>query len=369
MTARSSSASLVRRRLRAHGLARPLADTPQEVVRRLGAMQAENYPLAKWSIGQRAAAVLTDRSLELALADGTILRTHLLRPTWHFVLPRDIRWIQGLTAPRVRAMSASRYRDLELDARLLSRSHEIIARALEGGHHHTRGELGERLVEAGVDARVDRLAHIVMDAELECLICSGSPRGKSQTYALLDERAPGGDRLEGEAALAELARRYFTTRGPATEIDFRWWSSLKAVDARRALEAARPSLGQVELDGRTYWLGPDGSGPASGRSPSIQLIQRLDEYVVAYTRSRELVLDGALKRRNVLGEGRHLHPMLRRGRVVGLWQRRVNGAALEILTESSRLERADRHSLERAAARYGRFFGVPVELTHMSSLE
>jgi hypothetical protein len=360
-TKTKTRAALLQHRWRAQGLARPLGDTPEEVVGRLGAVQAENFSLAKWSVGRRTAGA-NHETVELALANGTILRTHLLRPTWHFVLARDIRWMQRLTAPRVRAMSASRRRELELDPPLLSRSRKIISEALEGGQHRTRRQLAERLGMAGIETGMERLAHIVMDAELEGLICSGKADGKSQTYALLDERAPAGQRLEEDEALAELARRYFTTRGPATEHDFRWWSSLRAVDARQAIESIQESLERVDQNGRTYWLGPDGGSPIPGRSSPIQLIPRLDEYVVAYTRSRDVMLGSRSDQVQILSQ-RDEHPVLRRGQFAGSWQRRVTRNGLQIvLLPGAQLDPADFKSLERAAAEYGRFFSLTVAL-------
>lgn len=345
---RFTRTALVRHRWRAQGLAGPLAATPEKVIGRLAAVQAERYSLAKWSVGQRTRGA-SDATIEGAFTNGTILRTHLLRPTWHFVLARDIRWIQRLTAPRVRAMTASRRRELELDPALLSRSRRIITRALQGGRHRTRRELAARLAAVGIETNVERLAHIMMDAELECLVCSGVPEGRWQTYALLDERAPTGDRLDGEEALAELARRYFTSRGPATELDFRWWSSLRATDARYAIEAAGSSVERVEFDDRTYWMASDYELPAFGRPPSIQLIQRLDEYLVAYTRSRGLILGKELDRVILLGQ-RDEHPILRRGHFAGRWQGRGNGIAAQLV------DPGDRDGLDRAVTRYQCFF-------------
>jgi hypothetical protein len=260
-------------------------------------------------------------------------------------------------------MTASRRRQLELAPRLLARCHDLIARALEGGRHLTRGELGDRLARAGISARAGRLAHIVLDAELECLICSGAPRGNSQTYALVDERAPQGEQLEREESLAELARCYFTSRGPATEMDFRWWASLRAADARQAIAAARSGLESVDFEGRTYWRGPDGGLPATRRSPGVHLLQMLDEYVVSYTSSRHLMLPSGSDRFSVFGETGRQHPVLRRGQVIGIWQRRIRDAALEVtLRRGSRLERAEREAVADAAVRQGRFFGMTVEV-------
>ena len=246
---------IARQRLRNQRLAGAPFASPEEALRWLGASQAQEHAVAKWSLAQRASRH-DDVALARALADGRILRTHVLRPTWHFVLPEDIRWIQALTGPRVQRLNGSVYRRLELDDAVLSRCRTVIERALEGGVLLTRQELAARLAEAGIQARGSRLAHIVMHLELDAVVCSGVPRGKQQTYALLEERAPQALRLEGDEALAELTRRYFRSRGPATLKDFRWWSSLTAAEAKRGVEPIRSELEKVDADGRTYCFVP-----------------------------------------------------------------------------------------------------------------
>jgi hypothetical protein len=78
---------------------------PSDVVAWLGAVQAQDYAAAKWAIGLRSQHV-TDVDVEQAFTNGKILRTHVLRPTWHFVTPEDICWLLKLTAPRVCAFNA-----------------------------------------------------------------------------------------------------------------------------------------------------------------------------------------------------------------------------------------------------------------------
>src|SRR5882762_9944043 len=206
-------------RMRIQRLWRSRFDTPQEVVRWLGALQAQEFPVAKWSIAQRTrGATLAD--VDAAFAAGVIVRTHVLRPTWHFALGADIRWLLQVTAPRVHALNAYYNKQHKLDSKLLAKSNSLIAKALEGGAHLTRSELAAVLTRGGIRAAGNRLAYIVMRAELDAIVCSGAMRGKQHTYALLDERVPHGKTLNREEALAELARRYFTSRGPATLNDF-----------------------------------------------------------------------------------------------------------------------------------------------------
>src|SRR4051794_12729464 len=199
---------------------------PQDVVTWFGAMQAQEYEPAKWALGLRMPDGTTSAKVQRACDEGRILRTHVMRPTWHFVGRSDIRWLLELTAPRVHRILSYYNRALELDSRVLTRSAVVIERALRDGHHLTRAELAARLERAGLPAEGQRLARVVMNAELEGVICSGPRRDRQFTYALVAERAPKAARLPREEALATLAQRFFSSHGPATVKDFVWWSGL-----------------------------------------------------------------------------------------------------------------------------------------------
>ena len=268
-------------RLRAQRLAAAGFARPEEVVRWMVAVQAQEYPDAKWALGLRMRRG-NDASIERAFAAGHILRTHVMRPTWHFVAPADIRWLLALTGPRVSTAIASYNRKLELDAGVFRRSRRAIARALRGGAQLTRQELKAVLQRAGIHADgVQRLAHIVMQAELDAVICSGARRGKQFTYALLDGRVPPARALSRDEALAELTRRYFISHGPAQVQDFAWWSGLTVADVRAGLEMVAPDLARDSVAGRTYWFSP--SVPAiRPRPPAAFLLPLYDEYLIAY---------------------------------------------------------------------------------------
>jgi len=258
----------------------PGLDTPEAVVRWLVAMQSQEFGPAKWAVGQRTAGA-TNAALGRPYAEGAILRTHILRPTWHFVAARDLRWLMALSGPRVHALNAFMDRRLELDASVIARTDAVLTEAVEGGRHLTRTDLAERLNLAGIEASGQRLAYIVMRAELNAVICSGTPRGKQHTYALFDERVPPGPRFDRDQALAELTERYFTSRGPATLKDFSRWSSLTLTDCRRGLELAASRLEHDVVDGRTYWFSTSSACPIpSPESPRIDLVQIYDEYVM-----------------------------------------------------------------------------------------
>ena len=354
---------IARQRLRNQRLAGALFASPEDALRWLGASQAQEYTVAKWSLAQRVGRH-DAAALESALAAGRILRTHVLRPTWHFVLPEDIRWMQALTGPRVQRTMASIYRRLELDDAVLSRARKVIERALEGGVHLTRQELAARLAEAGIQASGSRLAHIVMHLELDAVVCSGAPRGKQQTYAFVEERAPRALRLEGDEALAELTRRYFRSRGPATLKDFRWWSSLTAAEAKRGVELIRSELEKIDADGRTYWFVPP-LPPARTPAPRAHLLQLYDEYVISYAETRDVV--GVP---NVLVTlGRTLtHPVIVDGRVVGEWKPRPGGKGLRVEVRLwPGLHAQDRAAVQEAVARYERFAGATGDPTRESA--
>ena len=223
-------------RLHNQGLSETIFKDPVSVVAQLGAVQAQDYAAAKWAVAQRTKGI-TDAAMDQALADGTIIRTHILRPTWHFVTPADIRWMLALTAPRIHAFSFTYYRKLELDKAIFKRTNTLLIKALQGGKQLTRAELKSVLKKNSITSDDPlRFTYLIIHAELDGVICSGGRRGKQFTYALLDERVLPTKALGRDEALAELAIRYFTSHGPATLKDYIWWSGLTAQDARNGLE-------------------------------------------------------------------------------------------------------------------------------------
>lgn len=333
----------------------PMA-SPEQIVGWLGAVQSQEYAGASWSLGLRVQGA-TEDAIDCAFDEGAILRTHVMRPTWHFVTPADIRWLLELTAPRVKQASAYVRRQLELDETLLARTNEIIAGALEGGQYLTRAELGAALAEAGVEASGNRLAHIAMWAELDAVICSGPRRGRQFTYALFNKRAPGAARLSRDEALAALARRYFTGHGPATPRDFAWWSGLTLTDAREGVELAAPYLDNGEIDGETVWFSAE-SPPAAEPCDAAFLLPTFDEYLVGYDG-----FDNARRAGRDESEVTYYSPLVIGGQVAGSWRRtlRTNAATVEVQLFDP-LSAAGTRAVMAATERYGEFLGLPVEL-------
>ena len=349
--------SLLGRRFTAQHLTGPRASSAPGAVETLLAVQSQDHHGAKWSLGQRVENA-TEASIQEAFDDGRILRTHLLRPTWHYVTPEDIGWLLRLTSPRVQRLNGTMYRQQELDAATLSRAADLIAEALRGHRYLTRAELGAKLTERGIPAEKMRLAYLVMNAELEGLICSGPMRGRQHTYALLEERAWGPRYLENDEALAEIAYRFFRGHGPATLEHLVWWSGLKVADARAGIAMARPRLGNEPINGEAYYFSPDADlvGDCSGAF----LIPEYDEVLVG---SRELPIRDNAPPADGWADT-YLRPVLIDGDRVGTWKRTFAGrkALLEI-NRLGRLNGQQRRSLAAAAGRYSGFLQMPVELT------
>ena len=350
---------IARRRLAGQYLTGPRAKTASEVVRALGAVQAQDYADAKWALGQRTVGAL-DADVEGELSAGRILRTHVLRPTWHFVTAEDIRWMLALTGPRVKGSAASRNRQQGLDAEVLRKSSRVLSKALEGGNHLTRPELAERLQKAGIETKAEnRLAHIMMHAELDALVCSGPRRGKQFTYALIEERVPPTAAVDRDDALLRLARCYFATRGPATAQDFAWWSGLTMGDIKRAIEMAGDELELVTIDGARHWLGASERDELEASS-SAHLLTAYDEYFIGLRErgaiARHLAADA--RAGPIIG-----HYAFVDGQIVARWSRtRVAASVVVQLEPLTRITQANRERIAEQARRFGEFFGVPAEM-------
>jgi hypothetical protein len=331
--------------------------SPAKIVAWLGAVQAQEYGPAKWSLGLRLPSGVNDGAIERAIDRGKILRTHVLRPTWHFVTPADIRWMLELTAPQVHRTMSTYDRQMGLDARVMNRATGIIERALGREQYLTRLELGAHLERAGLPGKAQHLAHIAMHAELEGVICSGPRRGKQSTYALLADRAPDARRLSRDEALAELTRRYFRSHGPATVRDFAWWSGLRTREAKRGVEMNRTK--SQEVDGIRYWTIGGGRARNSPRKARVHILPIYDEYLVAY-RDRHAVPHSIYSAWTTSIR----HALVIGGQIAGTWRTifRARGVVVEVEARRA-LTAGERLELTRAAGRYRRFVGVPVSLS------
>lgn len=350
------AAEIAHLRLRHSGLTQSSFESPQEVVRHHGAMQAQDYGLAKWSIGQRAAG-LTDGAIDEALTSGEIIRTHVLRPTWHFASREDVRWMLEFTASRVLRRTDKRRQELGLDGATLKRCESLIAAELEGGNQLTRMEIGGVLESAGINAALQRLPHILMLCELNAVICSGGMRGKQNSYALFDERVPKSRVRDRAEALTELIRRYLSSHGPATIKDLSWWSGLTVRDIRAGMEELGSDVSADVVSGVTFWSMSNDRDEAVDKNRSSHLLQAYDELLVGYSESRYFGDPRANEARSAwsdraLPTGVVLHS----GNVTGHWRRTVRGSGVTVEAfVYQRPNGSQRRALEEAAAALGRF--------------
>lgn len=361
-------ANLLSERLSAHGLLGRDAVDAVDVASRLCAVQAQEYASALWAIGLRMRGG-GPLDIERAADEGRILRTHVLRPTWHFVAQADIRWMLALTSPRVHRLNAAGYRELELDAMTLRTARRTIVKALEARSALTRAELSLALAAKGVAASGRRLAYLVMHEELDGVICSGPRRGSQHTYALVAERAPLAVTLPRDDALALLFRRYLDGHGPATLHDFAWWSGLTLADARRALAllgSAVTVLDDGRQGARTYVAlapaTPDATRGARATrrtrpAPRAWLLPNFDEYLVAYRDRSPTSGDApplAALTNTVVIDGRR----------AGTWQRDIGARVVAIdVTLERDISPAEHRAVTRALGDYGAFLGLEVMLS------
>ncbi|HEX3251105.1 MAG TPA: winged helix DNA-binding domain-containing protein [Pyrinomonadaceae bacterium] len=295
-------------------------------MRWLGAVQAQDFNAAKWAVALRMRDA-THAAIEEAFNAGHIIRTHLLRPTWHFVAPEDVRWLLQLTAPQVNRRCGPNYRKYELDDAVFKRSNKVLTGALRGGKHLTRAILKTALNKAGVAADdTVRLAHLLLRAELDGVVCSGPRTGKQFTYALLEERVPQAKTPTREEALAELTSRYFSSHGPATLQDFVWWSGLTAADARRGIEM----YGETRITRI--------SNPI--KNP-CHLLPAFDEYFVAY---KDRPAGPGVTNWDLLGP-----TVIINGKVVGTWKRDATTVNLNILRP---VNKSEQRAIDKAVKRY-----------------
>jgi len=329
----------------------PQFSKSEDVVKHMVAMQAQDYAGAKWAVALRMPNTGED-VIEQAITDGKILRTHLLRPTWHFVSPQDIRWLLRLTAPRIHAINVPFYRKFGFTDASFNKTNELLAKALQGNKQLSRPEVLDLLKQAGIATDDIRFTIILMRAELDQVICSGARIGKQFTYALLDDRAPLTPVLTHEEALTKLALGYFNSRGPATLHDFANWSGLTVTDAGIGLGHIKSQLISEMIDGRIYWM-PGNITDIPLPKTKAYLLPAFDEFAIAYKDRDALVNPRYLK------QARHVifdPAIVVDNQVVGTWKRTLKAKSVDInLNLFGPLNKTQEKAVETAVSKYRKF--------------
>jgi hypothetical protein len=342
-------------RLRSQQLEATSFKKAADLLKWFGAIQAQEYAQTKWSIGLRLQH-LDDALVEKELTDGKLIRTHLLRPTWHLVAAEDLRWMLMLTAARVNALNAYMYRKMETDAKLFKHCHTVFTKALEGNKQLTREDLKQALADHKIHADGIRLVCILMEAELAGLICSGKKQGSQFTYALLEERIAPVKEKTKEEALAELTTRYFKSRGPATLKDYATWSGLTLSECKKGMELVSAHFVKEVIETETYYF--EHLSTKSSTSGNIELLPIYDELIMGYKNR-----DAILQFKHSIGKKFTFdNSILMDGQLIGAWRRTIKPKVIELEYELHKpLTAKQKTGLKKSIERFGAFYGLPVE--------
>jgi hypothetical protein len=352
-----NGSDILRHRLINQQIVQTKFKTPEELVTWMGAIQAQDYGMAKWAIGLRLQE-LKDSDVEKAFNEGKILRTHVLRPTWHFVMPEDIRWMVELTGPRILRSVAHNYRSFGWDKKIFNRTRKSLEKALHGGNQLTRDEIRLVFQKARIATDDLRFIHLMLYAELDGIVCNGARKGNQFTYCLLDERVPRekAKALNREEALTELAKRYFTSHGPATVQDFAWWSGLSISEAKRGIDTVGKKLRKEISEGKEYFFMLSDL-TLIVTDNKTQLLPNFDEYTVGYS-DRNILFDKKHSADIATGTRALGNSILINGKLEGSWKRTIKDNSVVVEAKYfCPLSKAKERMVMRAMKKYGEFIG------------
>lgn len=348
-------------RLRAQHIARSNITSAGELLTYLGAIQAQDYPGALWSVGLRLPG-FTRADVEQAIMERTIVRTWPMRGTLHFVAATEARWMLKLLTPRVTASSAARRRELGLDDSIFLHSRKLITQALKEHTILTRNELCEVMERGGISTAGQRGIHILRQLSQDQVLCFGPHRGKQPTFALFDEWIPTSRELPRDEALQTLAERYFTSHGPVTLRDFAGWSGLTIADARIGLELASATLQKLTVEGQDYWMSRH-IQEVDPHPIQAYLLPGFDEFMLGY-KDRSAALAPEYANRICPGNNGMFFPTLViDGQVCGTWKSSLKARACTITPDLFfPLNTAQKEAFNTPALAYEHFIGTPVTI-------
>ena len=347
-------------RLKSHRIETEKKMSPADLVSYMGAMQAQDFAMMKWAVALRSGSDVTESTVEADFNEGNILRTHLLRPTWHIVANEHIDWLMDLTSPFIKADIKHRFIAWELTEAILHRAYDVIGKNLAGNKHLTQDEVMEILNREGINTEEGRSYHLMRWAELDKIVCSGILKDGEQTYALYDERVRLKSQLTQEEALAKLALTYFTGHGPATISDFVWWSGLPATLAKKGMETVAKQLQPIVCDKKTYWMANEATIP---KKSSVTLLPAFDEFIIAY-KDRSATIDSPHNSKVVSSNGVFRPTVTIDGITVGIWKiiKKKNKRQIELHFFDAVDGMKLLSEIEPAAQQLGKFWNCEVEL-------
>lgn len=334
---------------------------PADVVRHLGAMQAQDFLGAMWSVGVRVPGA-TEKTVEDAINDGKIVRSWPMRGTLHFMAPEDLRWMVQLMTPRIMKKMAGPYRQIGLNEDILAKSRKIILHELRGGKQYTRAEMTEILEANDIDTSGQKAYHIMIRTAMMGDVCIGPRKGKQPTFVLVDEWVPPTQELTHEQSLAQIAERYFVGHGPATVKDFMWWTGLTATEAKAGIALSGLKLTKAVVEGVEYWLSPRVIDNKVLQTGEVLLLPGFDEYMLGYT-DRSLQLGPSspyIKPKNGVFD----NTIVLDGAVVGVWRRTLKAREVIIVLNLFKdLTTSQEKSIRQAAEKYAAYLGLVANIT------
>lgn len=349
-----------RLRLISQNIEKPAFRSVKDIIDRMGAMQAQDYNMVKWAVGLRLKEA-TEKVVEDALNNGDIIRTHVMRPTWHLVSADDIYWMLDLTSSRIKSSMKSRDKELELTPAVYGKSNDIIGKALAGGKHLLRKELIAELELAKIATANNRASHLFLRAELDGIICSGMIRGKNLTYALLEQRVPGKKKFSREESLGKLARKYFSSRFPATIEDFSWWSGLSLTDSRKAFEVVKSDFISEKIKDKFY-ICPASYKASRKRPDNVFILPAFDEFVISY-KVRDEIFGKNIKKKAVSNNGIFRPVIVLNGQITGIWKRSVKNDEVIVETELyTKFSKFQKKLTESVFENYAKFLNKKLKL-------
>ncbi len=340
-------------RMLSQQLASPNFEHPKALVSWMGAIQAQDYPMSKWAVGSRLQSGSL-QTVDETLKRGEILRTHVLRPTWHLVAAEDIRWMLKLSAQRIKLayVSSAKGHQLDISEKQYGQFNDLVVRMLEGNKSLTKQEIEAEVNQRGIKTVEPLIRRLLGNSEIEGVICSGVDKGGKPTYALLDERAPQVAGIHREEALARLASRYFRSHSPAKLADFAWWSGLSLTEAKQAI-----GLIQSELitDSDNLFVHESYKEAATLQTNILHLLPSFDEYLISY-KDRTAVLDLEYHPKAFNRFGTFYPVILHNGKIVGNWKKTVKKGQVAIETSFFDPKHGiSRELIEKAKNRYKSF--------------
>jgi len=348
-------------RLIAQRIVTPAATTPVETVRWMLALQAQDFPGVKWSVGLRQRSG-TQAAVEAACDAGEIVRSWPMRGTLHLVAAEDLKWMLELTTPRSVASAGDRRAYLGIGDLDVERARDLALAALTGGRVMSREALLASIAAGGVSTQGQRGYHLLWYLAQTGSLVLGPVDARQQTFALLDEWVPHPRRLEPDEALGELARRFFASHGPATAKDLARWSGVTMAQVRAGISVAGAALTTLDLDGVPHFLAPEALDVAAPAA-RVHLLPGFDEYVLGYQDRTAFLAPGHSQAIVPGGNGVFRPTIIVDGAVAGTWRRTVK--AREVVVEPAPfvpLPRPIQARLRDAVEAYGAYLGQPVRL-------